>query len=280
MDRLRFGTAGIPLSTLREKTVNTVNGIRRVRELGLENMEIEFVRQVFIKESAAHLVKEAAKKQDVALTCHGQYFINLNAVERETVLASMQRIAYAAKIASLCGAESLTFHAAYYLNQDKERVYERVKDSLKEVIRQLQDAGHQIWIRPETTGKPTQWGDLKEILKLSQELEQVLPCIDFSHLHARSGGKNNTYEEFRQMLVEVEKAKGREALNNMHIHVSGINYTAKGERNHLDLKESDLNYQDLIRAWKEFKIKGVVISESPNIEGDALLMQKEWNKKE
>ncbi|MEK6937589.1 MAG: TIM barrel protein, partial [Nanoarchaeota archaeon] len=132
---------------------------------------------------------------------------------------------------------------------------------------------------PETTGKPTQWGDLKEILRLSQELEQVLPCIDFSHLHARTGGKNNTYEEFRQMLVEVEKAKGREALNNMHIHVSGINYTAKGERNHLNLQESDLNYKDLIKAWKEFKIKGVVISESPNIEGDALLMKEEWDKR-
>lgn len=276
MDKLRFGTAGPPLST---SDRNTINGIAQVRKLGLDAAEIEFVRQVFIKEDAAHPVKEAGKKHDVALTCHGQYFINLNAAEKETVLASMQRIAHAAKIASMCGAESMTFHAAYYLGQDKEIVYNKVKDSLKEVIRQMQDAGHKIWIRPETTGKPTQWGDLKEILRLSQELEQVLPCIDFSHLHARTGGKNNTYEEFRQMLVEVEKAKGREALNNMHIHVSGINYTAKGERNHLNLQESDLNYKDLIKAWKEFKIKGVVISESPNIEGDALLMKEEWDKR-
>jgi len=276
MDRLRFGTAGIPLSTLREKTVNTLNGIKRVRDLGLENMELEFVRQVNISESLAPQVKEAAKKHDVALTCHGQYFINLNAAEKEIVLASMKRIAQAAKIASLCGAYSMTFHAAYYLGQDKHKVFSQVKDTLHEVIRQLQDEGHTLWIRPETTGKATQWGDLKEILKLSQELEQVLPCIDFSHLHARTGGKNNTYEEFREMLVEVEKAKGREALDNMHIHVSGIEYSEKGERNHLNLQESDLNYRDLIKVWKEFKIKGTVISESPNIEGDALLMQKVW----
>ena len=31
----------------------------------------------------------------------------------------------------------------------------------------------------------------------------------------------------------------------------------------------------MIKAWKDFKIKGVAISESPNLEGDALLIQKE-----
>ena len=76
----------------------------------------------------------------------------------------------------------------------------------------------------------------------------------------------------------VEGKLGREALDNMHIHLSGINYSEKGEKNHLVLQESDMNYQDLLRIWKEFKIKGVVVSESPNIEEDALLLQKFWRK--
>jgi deoxyribonuclease-4 len=277
MDRLRFGTAGIPLSTLREKSVNTMNGIRKVRELGLEAMELEFVRQVNISEDLAPKVKEVAKINDVTLTCHGQYFINLNSTP-EIVEASMKRIYQAAKIASLCGAYSMTFHAAYYLKQEPQLVFDKVKYSLGKVIGALQDEGHKIWIRPETTGKATQWGDLKEILALSQELEQVMPAIDFSHLHARTAGKNNTLEEFRGMLIDVEKALGREGLDNMHIHVSGIEYGQKGEKNHLNLEESDLNYKDLIKAWKEFKIKGAVISESPNIERDAILMQKIFDK--
>ncbi len=45
MDRLRFGTAGIPISTLQH---NTINGIEQVRKLGLENMELEFVHSVNI----------------------------------------------------------------------------------------------------------------------------------------------------------------------------------------------------------------------------------------
>jgi deoxyribonuclease-4 len=240
-------------------------------------MELEFVRQVNISEEAAPLVKKAAITNDIALTCHGQYFINLNS-DPETILASKKRICNAAKIASLCGAYSMTFHAAYYMKADPELVYQKVKSSMKEIIDALQNEGHTLWIRPETTGKGTQWGDLKEILRLSQEVEQVMPAVDFSHLHARTGGKNNTLPEFRAMLTEIEKALGKEGLDNMHIHVSGINYSEKGERNHLNLVESDFNYIDLIKVWKEFKIKGTVISESPNIEGDALLMKNEWEK--
>jgi len=274
MDKLRFGTAGSPLSSLAR---GPLEGIPQVRKINLEAMELEFVRQIFISEEKAPEIKKAAFQNDVALTCHGQYFINLNS-DSETILASKKRICHAAKIASLCGAYSMTFHAAYYMKADPEHVYQKVKSSMKEIINALQNEGHTLWIRPETTGKGTQWGDLKEILRLSQEVEQVLPCIDFSHLHARTGGKNNTLPEFRAMLTEIEKAKGREALHNMHIHVSGIEYSEKGERNHLNLHESDLNYTDLIKAWKEFKIKGVVISESPNIEGDALLMKNEYFK--
>jgi len=274
MDKLRFGTAGIPLCA----QGNTLDGIEQVRKLGLDCMELEFVRSVNITEVKASLVKEVAKTYDVALTCHGQYFINLNSQEIEKIEASKKRIFNAAKIAALCGASSMTFHAAYYMKQDPQKVFQMVKTGCKEVVKKLKDEGHKIWIRPETTGKATQWGDLKEIVKLSSEVEGVLPCIDFSHLHARTG-KNNTYEEFKEMLTLVENKLGKEALNNMHIHLSGINYGEKGERNHLILKESDMNYQDLLKVWKEFKIKGTVISESPNIEEDALLLQNIWRKK-
>ncbi|MBW2972460.1 hypothetical protein KY359_05480, partial [Candidatus Woesearchaeota archaeon] len=100
--------------------------------------------------------------------------------------------------------------------------------------------------------------------------------VDFAHLHARTG-KLNTYDEFCSILTELEKGLGKTVLNNMHIHMSGINYSAKGERNHLVLKESDFKYKELMKAFKEFRIKGVVICESPNIEGDALLMKKAYD---
>jgi len=143
---------------------------------------------------------------------------------------------------------------------------------LKGIVSTLRNEKNMIEVRPETTGKGSQFGTLEEILDLSNEVKGVLPCIDFAHIHARTN-KQNTTEEFRKLLELVEAKTGRRVLDNMHIHMSGINYTAKGERNHLILKESDFKWQELLKVWKEFDVKGLVISESPNVEGDALLMQ-------
>ncbi|WP_250867169.1 TIM barrel protein [Methanococcoides seepicolus] len=130
---------------------------------------------------------------------------------------------------------------------------------------------------PETTGKPTQLGDLEETLMMASAIEGVMPCIDFSHLHARSCGEYNTIEEFRSVFESVENALGRVGLDSMHCHISGIAYTEKGEKNHLLHQESDYNYIDLMAVFHEFDIKGLVICESPNLEEDALLLRNTFS---
>lgn len=273
MKQLLFGTSGIPHSTP-EKTRSTATGIAQVRALGLDAMELEFVQSVNIKPEKAPGVKQVAEENAVALTCHGQYFINLASLEKDKVHASIKRILHAATVADACGAWSMTFHPAFYQKQEPQKVYDIVKKQMKEVMQQVQDNGLKIWIRPETTGKPTQFGDLRELCALSAEFDQVLPCIDFAHLHARTGGKLNTKDEFHQMLSFYETTLGKKALKEMHIHLAGINYTEKGERNHLPLQESDMNYQDLLKTLKEFGCAGILICESPNIEKDALLLKR------
>jgi len=270
---LRFGTAGIPISTADR---NTLNGIKRVNELGLGAMEMEFVHSVNISKESAPLVAEQSKKSDVTLTCHGQYYVNLNSKEPEKVEASKKRVLNAARIANLCGAYSLCFHAGFYQGMEKEKTYSNIKKQMEEITAILKKEKNPIWVRPETTGKPTQFGDLKELLQLSSELENVMPCIDFSHLHARTNGKFNTLEEFKSVLNQVEKITGKDGIKNIHAHVSGIAYSEKGEKHHQELKDSDFNYKALLKALKDFNAKGVVICESPNIEKDALLLQKAY----
>lgn len=273
MDRLIFGTAGIPYSTPEH---TTIDGMERLKQLKLGCMEMEFVRSIFLTEDSVKAVKEAAKKNNIVLTSHAPYYINLNAREKAKEDASKMRIYQTAKIAHLAGAYSICFHPGFYLNQDPIKVYHNILDNLRQVMDRLSDEGIDIWVRPETMGKPKSFGTLKEILKLSSELKNVMPCIDFAHLHARSNGKENTLEEFKAILSEVEAVLGREGLDNMHIHVSGIEYSDKGEKNHLTLDDSDFNYKDLCKAWKEFKVKGVVISESPSIEDDAIILKRTY----
>lgn len=159
---------------------------------------------------------------------------------------------------------------------ERTKVYDTVKESLQKICKILKDEGNKIDVRPELTGKTSQFGDLHELIKISQEIENVWPCIDFAHYHARFNGKYNSYKEFSIVFDELEKVLGNEILKNMHIHMSGIKYGEKGELSHLELKDSDMNYKDLMKVFKDYKIAGYVISESPSIEEDALLMKKTY----
>ncbi|HII54070.1 hypothetical protein COT30_01860 [Candidatus Micrarchaeota archaeon CG08_land_8_20_14_0_20_49_17] len=273
---LLFGTAGIPISTERP---DTVEGIKRVKALGLGCMELEFVRNVNVSAEKIPGVRKATEENGIALTAHGSYYINLNAHDEETRRASVKRLYSGAKTLAMCGGKSIVFHAAYYLKDSPAHVYGMVKKGIAEAQEMLKSDGlsGKVTIRPEISGKPVQFGNLGELIRVSQEMEGVLPCIDFAHMHARTNGKNNTPGEFRGIMEMIENGLGNEALKNMHIHMSGINYGEKGEKNHLTLGESDFRYKELLAVWKEFGIGGYVISESPNIEEDALRMKKYYD---
>ncbi|MBM4454597.1 MAG: TIM barrel protein [Chloroflexi bacterium] len=220
-------------------------------------------------------VAELAVKKNVVLSAHGPYAINLNADNPEKLKASVGRIFQTARVAALCGTQSIVFHPAYYMGQPPAQVYNQVKAQLQQIVSQLRTEGNKVSIRLEVTGKVTQFGTLDEVLDLSAEIEGIAPCIDFAHWHARTG-KYNSYDEFTHILRQVERKLGRQALDNMHIHVSGIAYTVHGESNHLDLQDSDFNYVDFVRALKDYKVKGLVICESKNLEDDAQLLQQSY----
>ena len=269
MDKLYFGTAGIPASTKKD---DSREGIRRIHELDLDAMELEFVQGVRINEKTADEILEIQKELDVKLTAHGPYWINLNAVEPHKVLNSRNHILKSARIGGRCGAWSVVFHAAFYLKQPADKVYKRVKTEIKNLVKTLRDEGNEIWLRPETTGKGTQFGTLDEIIKLSEDIDGVLPCTDFSHMHARANG-GFEYDEFMHQLAKLENRLGRHALDNMHIHLSGIEYTEKGEKRHLPLEDSDFEYKDILKALKDFNARGIVVCESPVLEDDARVLK-------
>ncbi len=273
MTGLLFGTGGIPHSA-RSKT--TIDGIERIAKLRLDCMEIEFVQGVRMGEAGANLVAETASREGIKLSAHAPYFMNFNAHEPEKIRASQDRLLQTARIAALCGAESVIFHTAFYLGDPPAQAYGTVKKYLGETLNQLKRENNRVWIRPEIMGKPSQFGALEEVLNLCTELEGLAPGIDFAHCHARSGGFNS-YPEFTAILLQVKERLGRAALDNMHIHVSGISYGKKGEIKHLNLKESDFQYIELLQALRDYDVKGLVICESPNLEEDALLLQATYN---
>lgn len=269
---LRIGTAGVPLTC---ESRDTIEGIRCVRRLGLDAMELEFVRQVYVKsEVDARKIGEAAKKEDVALSVHAPYFINLNSPEKATLEASRKRILDSVKIAHFAGARSVVVHSAYYMKMGREEAYNHVKEQYKILSKEIKDHGYaDVTLRPELMGKFSQFADIDELVRLCTEVEGLLPCVDFAHYTAMHP-RENSYDGFCGLLAKIEHGLGKAVLKDMHIHFSGIEYTDKGERNHLVFEEAELKWKDMVRAWKDFKVEGIAISESPNIEIDAQKAKK------
>ncbi|PKM92398.1 MAG: hypothetical protein CVU81_00660 [Euryarchaeota archaeon HGW-Euryarchaeota-1] len=225
---LLFGTAGIPISA---KATKTAGGITAVKELGLDALEIEFVRAIYLTEKSAKECKEIASKNNIILSIHAPYFINLNSENPEIVKKSQWFIYQSAKIGALAGAKCVVFHPGFYVKKTKEQAYFTIKKNLEEVVNKLKKENVAIHLCPETMGE------------------------------------------------KIKKVLGNGALKNLHIHMHGVEYNKNGEHNHKTLENSEFPWIEILQVLKENKVEGIIISESPNIELDAILMKKYYNDK-
>lgn len=261
-----FGPAGVPHSA---KKKDTVSGIQRVVELNLNAMELEFVYGVKLNEEQAKQANEVAKSNNVVLTAHAPYYINLNGKDKAKLKNSIRFIVDSAKALHNAGGYSVCFHPGWYQKTPKDEAYKRVKDALKIAVKNVKNEGYDVWIRPETMEMDSKFGDLEEVIKLSEEIEGVLPCVDFAHLRYRNHW--NTKAKFKAVIEKLEQRLGKDILKKMHIHISGIKLDKAGT--HVNLAESDLKWKEIIKLIKEYNVEGVIICESPNLEEDALLLK-------
>ena len=268
-----FGPAGVPLSCPSRKPED---GVVEVKRLGLDCMEVEFVHGVRMSGEAALRLRSAATANQIALTCHGPYYINLSSEEEDKIEASVTRILDTARKAQEFGGQSITFHAAFFQQRDPETVFAMVADKMREVLQTLEKEGVRVAVSPELTGKPSQFGSLTDLIGLARAVPGLHLCIDFSHLVARGAGAGNDYDGFAAALSLLKRDLGPSSLRRLHMHASGIEWTAKGERRHLRLHESKFDWQALVQALVDFQVGGIMICESPVMEEDALILKREY----
>lgn len=272
----RFGTVGSPISTPK-KPGGSVGAVLHIADLGLSALELGWVRSVRVSEQTCADIQSAALENDVRISVHAPYYINLNANEEEWP-KSRQRLMDAAHYGNLAGATDIIFHPGSYFGAEPEKVLPLAIQRLGACVKELRSKHNPVILRPETMGKSAMLGSLEDTLQMSLEIPGVQPCLDFAHLHARPGdGSMNTYDEWARLLERYGEALGADVLNELHIHLSGIEYSPKGEKNHLALEDADLNLEALFQALRDFHAKGRILCESPVLEDDALKMQELWS---
>jgi deoxyribonuclease-4 len=113
--------------------------------------------------------------------------------------------------------------------------------------------------------------DLEETIQLCKKVPRCVPCVDWAHLYARNQGKI----DFGKIFDALKPLK----LKHLHTHFSCINFGPRGERNHLTLKYKKPDYQPLVKEILKRKPCDItLISESPALEQDALLVKKMFEK--
>ncbi len=271
----RFGTVGAPKS-IAKKPGGSVGAVLRLAELGLNALELGWVQSVRVSEQTCADIRATGQEQDVLISVHAPYFINLNADEEEWP-KSRKRLMDAAYFGNLAGASDIIFHPGSYFGLPPEEVLPKAIQRLAGCVEELQLAGNPVTLRPETMGKSAMLGSLEDTLAMSQAIPGVLPCLDFAHLHARPGdGSMNTYDEWNRVLEMYAEALGEAALQNLHIHLSGIAYGPKGEKEHLPVEEADLDLKALFQALDNLGCQGRILCESPAMEDDALILKTKF----
>jgi len=268
--KIFLGPAGIP-TVAEDRT--TEGGIKKVSELGLNCIEIEFVRNVYLNQKKAEEVGKLAKELNIQLTVHAPYFINLLSDKKSTIEASKKRILESLDRAERMGAKAVVVHAAYYGNLSKEEAFEKMKSVTEEIFDEMKKIGiNKTLLAYETMAKESQFADLDELLKLMKEMKskQLSICVDFAHLYARNNGKID-YPNILEKLKDFD---------HVYSHFSNMKYnvnTKKFVDVHVPMN-SHPPFEPLAEEILKRKMNITIISESPVLEQDSLKMLQIFKK--
>ena len=276
-EHTRFGPAGVP-PMFRILGATTLDVPRLLHEEGLDAFEYQASRwgpKPQIKQADAERLGEEARKNDVKLSIHGSYFVNLSG-KKEVVEASKQRLIACATAADWMGAYVMVFHAGFYGKFEKDYALKSCITALKELSAEMKAHGLKVKIGPETMGRKSQVGSIDEILTICQEVEGTQLVIDWGHLHALHQGTFKKMEDMRVIAEKVEQELGTEALRSMHCHFSAIEFSSQGEKRHhtLDEKQYGPDFRWLAEVILDFGMHPTMICESPILDVDARKMKQ------
>ena len=259
---IKIGIAGIPHSA---KGGSSIDGVKKVAELGLQAMEIEFVQGVRMSNESARELGKVASDLNIDLSAHAPYYINLASTDALKRKQSAKRILDTLERGNEMGAKIIAVHAGYYSGQAPEKTFEIIKAACVDVLDKAKEMGIKTMLGLESGGKLSAWGRTRELAEMHKQVKGCYPYLDFAHIFAC----NNGFIDYAKVLDKVEVA----GIKHVYAHFSGINFTEKGERNHIPMEQGGPDFKSLVKELIKRKLPATIICESPELERDALRMK-------
>jgi deoxyribonuclease-4 len=261
------GPGGVPISS---PDRSTIGGIKHCAKLGLNAMEVEFVRGVNMSPEMAIEVGKVAKELGVRLSVHAPYYINLLSDKKTIVKASIVRILDSMHRGMLMGADAVAVHAAYYGKLNQSEALKKMKELTKIILEEAEKrAIKNIALGYETMGKASQWGSLDEIIELYDIFKpKLIPYLDWGHLFVRAQGTIN----YSEILDKLKKL----GIKHINSHFNCVKYS-KTSKEWVDVHDlvrtKNPDFEPLAKLLIDRKVDITLISETPVLEQDALEMK-------
>lgn len=250
---IRFGVAGFPPaffeSSFKKKRENIFEWLSI---LGLDWVELQNTYGVKMKDEQAFLYRNLAEKYKIEISIHAPYYITLASLDIGVVQRSKERILQCFDLASKIGAKRIIFHPGHFPGKEKK---DR-EDALKKIVEGLNSIKDKIpegiYLYPETAGKHSQIGSVREIISICSQVNYTRPCIDVAHVHGFENGTLTTAESIIDILELIEKELGRDYLDETHFHMYPVEIDHNGEKKHRAFEDRIENQQlELFQEIKE-----------------------------
>jgi deoxyribonuclease-4 len=205
---------------------------------------------------------------DVQLSMHTPYYIDL-AGSGDLTKKSMDSIRWAGLLTQEMGGSMVVTHMGLYGNLSRREAASNIADRLEEVVAWWEKNDLTPKLGLETSGRKEVFGGLDEILELCDKFKQLVPVVNFAHLHARTNGKLREPEDFAEVFDEISSYVG----DLSYTHFSGVEHEGGNERRVTPIKKGDLRFEPMAEYLADANPNSVIISSSPLLEHDAMYMK-------
>lgn len=274
----KFGVAGNSDSFYKEGHKASEEMPAWLNKFGLDAYEYQCGNGVRCGEQTARKIAKAAEENNIIMSVHSPYYINLATPEEEKRAGSINYILQSSQLVGFLGGDRVVVHSGALGKITREEALENAKKTLKLAREAMISNGYEnVRLCIETMGKINQLGNLYEVIELCRLDESFLPCIDFGHLNARTLGGLKEKADFEEIFDAIKNGLGEDRLRVFHSHFSKIEYTKGGEKKHLTFEDTVFgpDFEPVAEIICERGIAPIIISESAGTQAeDALCMKK------
>jgi deoxyribonuclease-4 len=208
------------------------------------------------------------RELDVELSMHTPYYMDLTS-GNELTQKSIDSIRWAGLLTSQMDGGTVISHIGLYGDLGKKEATKTITENITGVMGFWHDHKIKARLGFETSGRQEVFGSLEEIMTICDDIEGVVPVLNFAHLHARQNGTLREPQDFAELFDRI----GPYMDGHYYTHFSGVEHEGGNEKRVTPIKKGDLRFEPLAEYLTENTPNCTIISSSPLLEHDAMYMK-------